>query len=135
PDETRALLPERAAPPEQKKPEEELKRKRPEDVERELRLPRGSGPAIGAPGAGFGVFAWAVLAGLLVACIVVAVILYVQQRKRSPKADVTKRSGTQDESDILTQPDHVPPVAFWQQADDLARQGNFLAALRCLYLA
>ena len=29
----------------------------------------------------------------------------------------------------------MPPAAFWQQADDLARQGNFLEAVRCLYLA
>jgi hypothetical protein len=135
PDETRALLPERAPPIEEKKPKEEPKRKRAEETEAEMRRPRDSGPAIGVPAAGFGVFAWAVLGGLLIACIVVAVMLYVQQRKRTPKTEAKRSTGKQDVADSLTQPDHVPPAAFWQQADDLARQGNFLEAVRCLYLA
>jgi len=135
PDETRALLPERGAPAAENKPKEEPKRKQPDELEIEARRPRDGGPAIGVPAAGFGVFAWAVLAGLLVACVVVAVMLYLQQRKSVPKTETKRSSGKQDLADRLTQPDHVQPAALWQQADDLARHGNFLEAVRCLYLA
>jgi hypothetical protein len=135
PDETRALLPERAGPADEKKPKEEPKRKQPEDMEIEARRPRDGGSAIGVPAAGFGVFAWALLAGLLVACVVVAVMLYLQHRRYSPKTETKRNSGKQDIADSRTQPDCVPPAAFWHQADDLARKGNFLEAVRCLYLA
>jgi hypothetical protein len=72
-----------------------------------------------------------------VACIVVAVILFIQEMKRRPKVEAKKTTGEKkaapDGSEI--EPDQIAPAALWQQADELARQGEFLEAVRRLYLA
>jgi hypothetical protein len=78
-----------------------------------------------------------ILVGLLVAIIVVGVILFIQERRRSPKAEVKKVTGekktpTQEEE---VRPDQIAPATLWKQADELAQQGHFLEAVRRLYLA
>src|SRR5262249_51182660 len=126
---TRDLLPERAAPPEpSKKPKEEPPPKQREVVE--TRSARGPGVSVPAPVAGFGILGWMVLAGLLVACIVVAIILYWQQRQRMPKMQPKRATGPNISvaDSLLTQPDYIAAATLWQQADELARQGNFLEA-------
>jgi hypothetical protein len=131
------LLPDKAPPlNETKQPREEPPRKKPEPLEAETKSGRGAG--ISAPAAsGFSALGWMVLAGLFVACVVVAVMLYLQHRRRQPKIDPKRKSGlAASGAEIpLDQPDHIAPAALWRQADDLARQGQFLEALRRLYLA
>jgi hypothetical protein len=133
----RKLLPESAPPAEEpKKPPEEPKRNRQEPHEIEVRGSSGGGTSLSIP-AGFGMLGWLVIGGLFVACIAVAVILFIQERRRRPKVEIKKTMGEKktspEESEV--QPDQIAPAALWQQADELARQGQFLEAVRRLYLA
>jgi hypothetical protein len=136
PEDARKLLPEKARAEETKKPPDEPPPKKREPVDIEVRGGGGSAPAIGVP-AGFGMLGWMVILGLLVACIVVAIVLYVQQRKHAPKIEAKKSSGETPAmaDDIPSQPDQVNPATLWQEADHLAQQGKFLEAVRRLYLA
>jgi hypothetical protein len=134
----RKLLPD-APPPaeEKKKPLEEPKRR--EEEFREIEIKGSAGPGFSGPAlGGFGPLGVMILVGLLVACIVVAVILFIQDRKRTPKAEVKKVTGKSDaatEKDEEVRPDQIAPAALWKQADELAQQGKFLEAIRRLYLA
>jgi hypothetical protein len=138
PEEMRKLLPDKPSPRSEKKEKKEPPpRKKAEEIEVETKGSRGPGIVTPAPGAGFGLFAWFVLGGLLLACIIVAVIFYLQERKTIPKADKPKQTGETSPSleSVLLEPDRHTATALWQQADDLARQGQFLEAVRRLYLA
>jgi hypothetical protein len=134
----RKLLPDAPPPPEEKKkPPEEPKRRDEEFREIEIRG-GGSGPGFSGPAlAGFGPLAVMILVGLLVAIIVVGVILFIQERRRSPKAEVKKVTGEKiaaaQEEEV--RPDQIAPATLWKQADELAQQGHFLEAVRRLYLA
>jgi hypothetical protein len=136
PEEARKLLPDKAPIEESKNSPDEPPPKKREPIEIEVRGGGSSGPAIGVP-AGFGMLGWMLLVGLFAACIVVAIILYVQQRKNAPKIDVKRSSGETPATadDVPAQPDQISPAILWQEADDLARQGKFLEAVRRLYLA
>jgi hypothetical protein len=131
------LLPESAPPAEEpKKPPEEPKRKHQEPPEIEVRGSRGGGASL-SMAAGFSMLGWLIVGGLFVACIAVAVVLFIQERRRRPKLETKKTTGEKkaasEQSDV--QPDQIAPAALWQQADELARQGQFLEAVRRLYLA
>jgi hypothetical protein len=138
-EDTRRLLPDRSISQDVPKAKnEEPKQRKQEDRELESRDAGHRGPGIVAPGpgGGFEALGWLVLAGLLLACVVVAVVLLVQQRRRLPKArrkQTTVTKALSPES-LVTQPDQLAAASLWQQADDLARQGNCLEALRLLYL-
>jgi hypothetical protein len=137
PEEARKLLPERSKEGKKESPKKgPLDRKKDETVEIETKGSRGPGIMVPA-GGGFSAFGWLLLVGLFLACVVVAVILFVQQRQTLPKVEKPKQTSTTLPSleSILNEPDQHTASALWQQADDLARQGQFLEALRRLYLA
>jgi hypothetical protein len=133
----RKLLPEAApAAEEKKKPPEEPKPK--EDQFREIEIRGGHGGGFsGAPIAGFSMLGWFIIVGLLVACVAVGIVLFIQERKRTPKKEIKKTTGEKktptEENDV--RPDQIAPAALWAQADELAQQGKFLEAVRRLYLA
>jgi hypothetical protein len=137
PEEARKLLPERET--ERKK---ENKKKEPPDPKKEetveIETRGGRGPGIMVPaGAGFSGLGWLILGGLLLACVVVAIILFVQQRRAEPKVEKSKETGATlpTPESLLAEPDEHTAMALWQQADELAGQGQFLEAVRRLYLA
>jgi hypothetical protein len=90
-----------------------------------------------APGAGLGSAAWWVLGGLLLAVLVAAAVLFFTNRRRSAPA----KPGGQTEQVNEEEPDRPllayeqPASAWWKEADELARQGQHLGALRAVYLA
>jgi hypothetical protein len=138
PEEARKLLPERSTERKKESPKKEPPdRKRDETVEFETKGGRGPGIMVPAGGGGFSAFGWLLLGGLLLACVVVAVMLFMQQRQALPKVEKPKQTGTTLPSleSILTELDQHTASALWQQADELARQGQFLEAVRRLYLA
>jgi hypothetical protein len=80
---------------------------------------------------------WMLLVGLLAACLVLAFKLYLESRKAMVKAapKVSTGEAARAVESAIADLDHVSAAALWQQADELARQGNFLEGLRRLYLA
>jgi hypothetical protein len=69
--------------------------------------------------------------------LVVGIVMYVRSRREAPRAPPTRRSGPTASSldSMLTEPHSQSAKALWQQADELARGGQFLEAVRHLYLA
>jgi hypothetical protein len=100
--------------------------------------PGGGGGGALAPqvgGAGLGSAGWAILGGLALAVLVGAVVLYLRGRgsddpARAPAAQALPSSGEPD-----LKPDEQSPADLWHRAEALARDGDFLAAVRHLYLA
>src|SRR5262249_54471844 len=120
-------------------PEEEPPKPRRVVVEREVRTRparTGSGPSIDASLVQF--LFWLV-AILRVAALVVAPVLNLQKWARNrPKKEATKQPDAPAAPEleaVLTHPDEQSAAALWGEADDLARRGKFLEALRTLYLA
>jgi hypothetical protein len=125
----------------------------PDDVE--IRRPEvrrdGEGPADGGggapqpgpgmvpamPGGGFGVLAWLVVGGVLLAIIVLAVVLLIQQRSQAPPVTQSPQSGNKAPSldDVLSRPEPKTAGVLWRQAEELAAAGNYLEAVRLLYAA
>lgn len=133
----RKLLPEQSTERSKEPAKKETpQRKRDETVEIETKGSRGQGIMVPA-GGGFSAFGWLLIAGLFLACVIVGVLLFVQQRRTLPKVDKPKPTGAAMPSveSIQTEPDEHTASALWQQADELARQGQFLEAVRRLYLA
>jgi hypothetical protein len=138
PGEIRKLLPERFAEPRKETSKKEKpERKRDEEVEIETKGGRGPGIMVPSGGGGFSAFGWLLLGGLFLACVIVAILLFVQQRQALPQVQKPKQTGASMPSldSILTELDQHTASALWQQADELARQGQFLEAVRRLYLA
>jgi hypothetical protein len=145
PDEIRGLLPDgddseqaRKQASEQandKKPKEKVK----EDDLQPRRRGGGQGPGVVAPGGGGGIggMFWLVMLGLVTACVVVAVVMYLRQRGEAPRVRPPRHTGqtTPSLESILTQPREQTARALWQKADELASAGQFLEAVRHLYLA
>jgi hypothetical protein len=97
---------------------------------------RGSAAVLPRPPGGFSAVGWLLLAGLLAAVIAATVVLFLQGRSRSRalvKAPPIPRSDLPLES-LVAQPDQQTASNLWHQAEDLARQGDFLEAVRRLYL-
>jgi hypothetical protein len=99
---------------------------------------RGAGaisPA--APGAGSSVLVWWVLSGLLLAVLVAAVLLSLaNRRKAAPAKPRDKTEPVEEQTEARPPLPHEQPAsAWWREADDLARGGRHLDALRAVYLA
>jgi hypothetical protein len=133
----RKLLPDAPPPAEVKKKSPEEPKPKEEEF-REIEIKGGSGPGFTGPALeGVSILGLMVIVGLLLACIVIAVVLFIREWKRAPKTEVKKTTGEKktvvDEPEV--RPDQIAPDALWNQADELARQGHFLEAVRRLYLA
>ncbi|HXG10662.1 MAG TPA: DUF4129 domain-containing protein [Gemmataceae bacterium] len=97
-----------------------------------VRSPGLVGPS---PGAGLAVIGWAFLAGLLVAVLAVAGVLFVRWRRQSrlkPAAPVEEDILSLES--ILTE-SQQSAATLWRRAEDLAGEGQFLEGVRLLYLA
>jgi hypothetical protein len=100
----------------------------------------GGGPGMigGAALGGLANVLLVLLIGLVAAVVVVGVVLLVLQWQKGKKAPPPKRqqgaTGPEPEGppEDLAERD---PVALWAEADELARRGDFLAAVRVLYLS
>jgi hypothetical protein len=127
---------ERKADAEEKKrvPRDDETEEQPKRVER-----RGSG-IMGPQASGCGFLAQALLWGilaLLVAGIVAAAVVFLLRWWSADRPPVRAEVGRADPSfeSIVTQPDRFRMETLWRQADELARRGQFLEAVRHLYLA
>jgi hypothetical protein len=89
------------------------------------------------PSGGFGVPGWALLGGLALAVFVVAGLLFWSARKGGPRTVKPARTSGRSEPEpvALPQPHERPTAEWWQEAEDLARDGRQLEAVRSLYLA
>jgi hypothetical protein len=95
---------------------------------------RGQGTPVTNPGSGLGETSWQLLTGLLLAVLLVGGLLFwFNGRVRRPPEKRAETGAATEE--VQPQPHEQPPALLWQQADDLARGGRFLEALRSLYWA
>jgi hypothetical protein len=125
--------------PDAKASDDKSRVKKDDEVEAPERARGGRGPSvIGIHGwGGFNVVGWALLGGLLLLVMIGAgALLWHYRRPRS------KRIARADSPTIrLNRPDRMAellqqdPQTLWREADRLARQGEHLEALRCLYAA
>jgi hypothetical protein len=130
----------------EKQPTEQTEKKR-EKVRRDDADPQRPGPhggprtapapAAGGGSAGGGGFIWIILGGIAVAVLVTFVVLWVTSRRSQPprKAPAVAAGKAPPAPEPEPQPHEQPVAVLWQQADALARQGQFLEALRALYRA
>jgi hypothetical protein len=138
-DQVKELLPgaeggKKAAPP---KPPE----KRPEEPDQAEDGPAGraggGGGAVApqAGGSGLGPLGWALLSVLALSVLAGAVVLFLRQRgtEQPAPAPATEALPSPHEPDL--KPDEQSPDDLWHRAEALARDGDFLAAVRLLYLA
>jgi hypothetical protein len=96
--------------------------------------PAGPGVVPPAPGGGLGDLGGWILGGLTLAVLVAALFLFLASRRGSRPA--ARKKAPTESSDLPEEeptPGEVAPDVLWRQADALARQGQFLEALRCLY--
>lgn len=101
-------------------------------------LPRGRarGPGLVGPSSGgLTILAWVILGALVLVMLVLAVVFGLRGRQRvpSPRAPRTGELTLALES-MLNDGDQSPDL-LWRRADELARAGQFLEAVRVLYLA
>jgi hypothetical protein len=94
-----------------------------------------SGPAVPASGAGLGALGWAVLAGLALAVVALAVARWRSARRGAPvpKRIPTAQAPVPEKSDPL--PHEQPAAVWWRHAEALARAGKFAEGMRALYHA
>jgi hypothetical protein len=130
----------------QKVPEEEDKKPK-EPPPDDANANQGGGIGGGAPGgpgvvgpASLGGVAYPlllILIGLAAAALLVGIALAIIKWYAERKKAVVRQQGqlTNQPADHLEDPDKQNPAELWRQADDLARAGNLLAAVRTLYLA
>ncbi|HWG43645.1 MAG TPA: DUF4129 domain-containing protein [Gemmataceae bacterium] len=118
---------------------EEIKRDDPEaeDHQNGPRIRGGGGPSVSAPGGGgLSILGWVLLAGLGLAVLIVALVLFLMRPRgpRVPKATTT--TGAEPTADSETrQVLEESPTELWRQAEGLAGEGRFRDAVRILYLA
>ena len=86
------------------------------------------------PIGGFGTLGWFLLGALLVAVVVIAALLALRQAPATPKTPVAKPAALSLEA-LLAQTEQPVGESLWRQADELARSGRWLDALRTLYVA
>jgi hypothetical protein len=98
-----------------------------------------SGPGIvpAVPAGGLGLLGWFLLIGLVLAIMVVACVLFLQNRgqPRPAKARTETGKATALANDPLSQPHLQNASLLWRQADGLAKAGKHLEAVRTLYAA
>jgi hypothetical protein len=90
-------------------------------------------PEVG--GSGFGPLAWAVLGGLALAVLAGAVVLYLRQRGSDEPAPAPTTEALPSPHEPALKPDEQSPADLWRRAEALARDGDFLGAVRHLYMA
>ena len=121
--------------PEEKKDEKRVKRDL-DDLGRPGRQVGGGiiGPA--AVGGASTVLLW-LFVGLLVAALVVGLVLVVAQWRRNARAAPRPQpvSGPAPQEEAGDEPAQQDPASLWRRADELARAGDFLGAVRSLYLS
>jgi hypothetical protein len=124
---------ERDADEEKAEPEARAERVEPEGAEKgRVRGPGVIGPA---PAAGFGVFAWCVLGGLLLAVLVVAAFFFRSSARPKPAKPPAGAAAAAAPEPGGPAPHELPAPVLWQQAEALARQGKYPEAVRTVYLA
>jgi hypothetical protein len=90
----------------------------------------------GAGGVGLGSLGWAVLAGVAVAVLLVAGLLFRSSRRERPAAPTRREAGTSAPLPAPEPAPHEQPAGvWWRRADELARADRFLDAVRAVYLA
>jgi hypothetical protein len=96
-----------------------------------------SGLVTPAQTSGLNTLGWILLWGIFLAVCVAAIVL--AWKNRMPKAKSTKAPQVEPSQptleQLLAQPHAQAISELWGQAEDLARQGRFLEAVRSLYLA
>jgi hypothetical protein len=143
PEEIKRLLPDRPdlADKDDPKKDKEEKKKQPVPHDDDVQVPGHAGP--GGPGlvgpvqvgAGAGSLAWVLLVGALLAVVLLAGFLLWQNWEPRPKKPPAQKGQTPEEKDPLAHPDLQKPDVLWRQAEDFARRGDHLNAVRALYLA
>ncbi|HZT80045.1 MAG TPA: DUF4129 domain-containing protein [Gemmataceae bacterium] len=148
PEEVRETLPGKAAPEKLPKGDKKDAAKKQDDKDvkkpEERDRPGGQGGAAAGPGDVAALGAVAALArlffllfvGLILAIFAVAIVMFVRQwqaTRPKQKPPETGRAAPAPEA-VRERPDQFSPAEWWQQADDLARAGNFLEGVRRLYL-
>jgi hypothetical protein len=139
-DQAKELLPgaeggKKAAPP---KPPE--KRQEEPDQGADVPAPHAGGGGGGAlapetGGSGLGMLGWALLGGLALAVLAGAVVLFLRQRGNEEPAPAPATEAMPSPHEPGLEPDEQSPADLWRRAEALARDGEFLAAVRLLYLA
>jgi hypothetical protein len=141
-EEIKRLLPGRAdladdEGPKKKEEKKEPVRREDEDVEAPGRAgPRGPG-IVGPVGAGPGLggLLWVLLIGAVLVVVVLGALLIWQNWEPRKKPPVQKGQTPEEKKDPLAHPDLQKPQALWRQAEEFARQGDYLNGVRALYLA
>jgi len=97
---------------------------------------QGPGAIGPAPAAGFGPVMWLLLAAALAGTLVAALLFYARSRPvRTPPSAVKTRTDALSLESLLSEADKLGGEGLWRQADELARGGKCLEAVRTLYLA
>lgn len=148
-EETRSRLPPAPDHPERRRSEPpETAKKEPAEAKRPVRRdepgldgpgPRaGRGPGLVAPVAfeGLGTIGWMLVAGLLIAFLVYALLQWSRRQKPvRPKSQAAVVAAAEPSLEALVvHADQKTVENLWRQADELARKGQFLEAVRTLYL-
>jgi len=140
-EEIKALLPSDSGEKTERRPETAKKAEPKRPVRRDdefgdgpARRGEGGGVIPPMPLGGLGTVAWLLLVAILLAAIVVAFILWRKQ-PRSAKPAAKPQAGELSLEALLAQTNQPVGESLWKQADDLARAGNLLEAVRTLYLA
>jgi hypothetical protein len=88
------------------------------------------------PAGGFGTAGWVVLAGLAVAVLLVACLLFLQARRGPRTKDKPKvKPAREQEIGPLPLPENRSADELWSEAEARAQAGQFREAVRFLYLA
>jgi len=97
----------------------------------------GGGPGIVAPQTGFGLglLGWIVLGALALAVLAVALFLFLRQSDAGEPTPAPTTESLPSPDVAALEPDEQSPAELWRRAERLARQGDYLGAVRCLYLA
>jgi hypothetical protein len=129
-------------------------RQRVEDADDKPKEPPPADDGGGGPGGGFGTpmgpavvgptalgsLAYPlmiVLVGLALAALLVGIAIAVVSWWRGRQKAAPRQQGqlANKPADYLENPDKQDPAELWRRSDELARRGDFLAAVRTLYLA
>ncbi len=86
-------------------------------------------------GLGLGILCWLVLGGLAVAALVLALVLYLRNRDTGETNQAPTTEALPSPDAAGPELDEVSPTELWRRAERLAGQGDYLQAVRYLYLA
>jgi hypothetical protein len=139
-EELRRLL---RSPPEDG-PEPAARREKPEkppekreDVRRDNPGPRARNEGPAAEGAGppleLGQTGWLLLGGVLAALLAAGVVFWL--RRRRPATEPRRTAGVKGPAAVEPAPHEQPAALLWRRAEELARSGAFLEAVRGLFRA